>query len=116
MVRTSGFSVLVTHKEIIDTCEIFRDCKAIIPLSSLNVSSLYTIACGFYGSPDEQDWVCELCAFFPESSRILLITQSRLSVTQASSSFECLDTCMPAYATPTFVTEALHVVAYVQLF
>ena len=46
MVRTSGFSILVTQREIMDTCEIFRDCETTIPLSPLNVSSLYTIACG----------------------------------------------------------------------
>ena len=54
--------------------------------------------------------------FSPESGRILLITQRRLSAAQASSSFECLDTYAPEHATPTFVTEALHLVAYVQLF
>ena len=30
-----------------DTREIVRDCRTTIPLSSLNVLSLYTIACGF---------------------------------------------------------------------
>ena len=47
----SGFLILVTHKELIwnmDTCEIFRDCRTTISLSSLNVSSLYTIACGLW--------------------------------------------------------------------
>ena len=38
---------------------------------------------------------------------ILLITQSRLSVAQASSSFNRLDMCTPMHATPTFITEAL---------
>ena len=83
----------------------------------MNISSLYTIACGFHGYPNEQNRVCGLCAFFfPESGCILLITQKLLSVAQASSSFECLDMCVPAHALPTFVTEALHLVAYVQQF
>ena len=60
--------------------------------------------------------MCGLCTFFPESGRILLITQRRLSVAQASSSFESFDMRAPAHATPTIVTEVLHLVAYVQLF
>ena len=43
----------------------------------------------------------------------LLITQSCLYVAQASSSFKCFDTC---HATPTFITEMLCHVTYVQLF
>ena len=46
----------------------------------------------------------------------LLIAQSRLSITQASSSFKCLDTHTFTYATPTFITKALHLVKLVQLF
>ena len=34
---------------------------------------------------------------------------------QATSSFECLDMCLPAHAIPAFVTEALYLVAYVRL-
>ena len=52
----------------------------------------------------------------PRSGRILLITQRCLSVAQGNSSFECLDMCASAHAIPTFVTEALHFVAYVGLF
>ena len=98
-----------------DTCEIFRDCRTTIPLSSLNVSSLYTVACGFMDIQMSKlgVWAMQI---FPKSGRILLITQRHLSAAQASSSFECLDTCVPAHATPTFVTEAFHLVAYVQLF
>ena len=59
---------------------------------------------------------CVGCAhFFPKSGHIILITQRRLSAAQGSSSFECLNTCAPAHATPTFVTKALQLVAYVQL-
>ena len=47
---------------------------------------------------------------------ILLITQSRLSVSQASSSFKCPDTHTPMYITPTYSTEAFCVVTYVQQF
>ena len=92
-----------------DTCEIFRDCRTTIPLSS----SLYTIACGFMDIQMSKLDLWAVQGFFPESGCILLITQRLLSMAQASSSFECLDTCVPAHATPTFVTEALHLVAYV---
>ena len=34
-----------------------------MPLSSLKIPNLYTIACGFYGSLNEQNWICELCMF-----------------------------------------------------
>ena len=50
---------------------------------------------------------------------ILLITQSHLSVGQASSTFEHLGMCTSMYTTSTFITEALrsiHLVTYVQLF
>ena len=40
-----------------------------IPLSSLKISNLYTIPCSFYVSPNEQNWMCELC-MFPKSDRI----------------------------------------------
>ena len=44
---------------------------------------------------------------------ILLITLSRLSVPQASSSFKLFDTRTFTYATPTFITEALSFVTQV---
>ena len=34
-----------------------------IPLAFLKVSYLYAIPCGFYGYPNEQSWMCELCMF-----------------------------------------------------
>ena len=43
-----------------DRCETFRDCSTTIPLSFLKVSNLYTICCGFCGSPNEQNRMCEL--------------------------------------------------------
>ena len=46
---------------------------------------------------------------------LLLVTQSHLCIAQASSSFKCLDTCTFMYATPTFITEAFHLVTQVQL-
>ena len=46
---------------------------------------------------------------------LLLLTQNRLSIAQASSCFKCLDTCTFTYATPTFITEAFHLVTQVQL-
>ena len=51
------------------------------------------------------------------SSRIWShITQRCLSAGQANSSFEYLDMCAPVHAIPTFVTEALQLVAYVRIF
>ena len=47
---------------------------------------------------------------------ILLITQSRLYVAQASSSFKHLDTGMLTHTTSTFTTEEFHLVTYVRLF
>ena len=46
---------------------------------------------------------------------LLLITHSRLCITQVSSSFKRLDTRTFPYATPTFITEALRLVTLVQL-
>ena len=46
---------------------------------------------------------------------LLLITHNCLSITQASSSFELLDTRTFMYTTPTFITEAVHLITYVQL-
>ena len=59
---------------------------------------------------------CVGCVRLLRSSRILLITQRCLSAAQAIFCFECLDMCASAHAIPTFVTEALHLVAYVRLF
>ena len=46
---------------------------------------------------------------------LLLTTQSRLSIAQASSSFKLFDMRTFTYATPTFRTEALRLVTQVQL-
>ena len=48
-------------------------------------------------------------------NNILLITWSCFSVAQASSSFNCLDMCMPTRAAPTFITEVHFLVTQVQL-
>ena len=66
IVHTFNFSTLVTCKiylEYIDGCETFGNCRTTIPLTFLKVSNLYTIPCGFYGPPNEQNWMCELCMF-----------------------------------------------------
>ena len=47
-------------------------------------------------------------------SHIVLITQSRLSIAQVSSSFKWLDTCTSTSTTPTLITEALHRVTSLQ--
>ena len=46
---------------------------------------------------------------------VLIISQSRLSIAQASSSFKLLVMPMFMYTTPTLVTEALCLVTQVQL-
>ena len=46
-------------------------------------------------------------AFSGTTDILLLIVRSRLSITQASSSFKRLDMRTFMYATPTFITEAL---------
>ena len=45
----------------------------------------------------------------------VIISQSRLSIAQASFSFKCLNKRTFTYATPTFITEALCLVTRVQL-
>ena len=47
-----------------DTCKTFRDCRFTVRLSILEVLNLYTIPSGFYGSPNEQNWMCEICTFW----------------------------------------------------
>ena len=46
-----------------DRCETFRNCGTIISLWFLKVLHLYTIPCGFYEPPNEQNRMCELCTF-----------------------------------------------------
>ena len=41
-------------------CETFRDCRTTIPLSSLKVSTLFSIHCGLYGSANTQNRMCEV--------------------------------------------------------
>ena len=76
IVHTSNCSTLMTHKiylKWMDRCETFRDCSTTIPVSSLKLSYLYTIPCGFYDSPNEQNWMCELCTFSQIRSHILYL-------------------------------------------
>ena len=56
-------------------CETFRDFRTTIPLSPLKVSNLYTIVCGFYGSANEQNLMCELCTFAKSSHIYTCCTQ-----------------------------------------
>ena len=55
-----------------DRCETFRDCRKTIPLSPLKVSHLYTIPYGFYGSSNDQNWMCELCTFSQIQSQMIM--------------------------------------------
>ena len=48
---------------MMDRFEFLKDCTTSIPLLSLELSNFYTIHCGFYGSLNEQNWICELCTF-----------------------------------------------------
>ena len=43
----------------------------IISLSSLKISNLHNIPHDFYGSPNEQHWMCELCTFSQIWSHIM---------------------------------------------
>ena len=38
--------------------ETLWDCSITIVISSLKISNLYTIPCGFHRSPNEQNWMC----------------------------------------------------------
>ena len=44
-------------------CKAFRKCKTTIPLSFLKVSNLYMILCGFQGSLNGKNQMCELYTF-----------------------------------------------------
>ena len=54
-------------------CEICRNCWTTIPLATWQVLNLYTIPCGFYGSPNEKNRMCELCTFSQIRSQIHFI-------------------------------------------
>ena len=57
-----------------DKCETCRNCRINIVLSFLKVLNLYAILCGFHGSPNVEDWMCELCmhARYPKSDHIII--------------------------------------------
>ena len=63
-----------------DRCETFTDCRTTIPLSFLKVSQLNTIRCGFYESPNEQNWMCELCTFSQIRSHIISLTNPKITL------------------------------------
>ena len=64
---------------MMDRCETFRDCRTTTPLSTLKVSILYTIACGFYGSLNEQNWMCELCTF-PNIDKLTTVNNRKIAI------------------------------------
>ena len=70
------YSTLVTHKIYLEwqiaiaRCEIYRNCWTTIPLATWQVLNLYIIPCGFYGSPNEKNRMCELCTFSQIRSQI----------------------------------------------
>ena len=55
---------------------IFQRLCTTIPLSSLKISYLYTIPCGFYESPNEHNRMCELCMFSQIRSQMWYCTSS----------------------------------------
>ena len=59
--RTSTYLVTINLLEMTNRNETFRNCGTAIPLSSLKILNLYVIASSIYGSPDELNWVCEVC-------------------------------------------------------
>ena len=52
-----------------DSCETFKGYRITTPLSSLEVSNLYTIACGFHGPPMSKIGYVNY-AHFPKSGHI----------------------------------------------
>ena len=56
-----------------------------IPLAFLKVSNLYAIPCGFYGYPNEQSWMCDLCMF----TQILSHTHTLNLITIIATSLMC---------------------------
>ena len=54
-----------------DEYETCRDCRTTIPVSLLKVSNLNPIPCGSNGSPNVQNWMCELCTFSQIRSHFL---------------------------------------------
>ena len=96
-----------------DTCKIFSNCKTTIPLSSLNVSSLYTIACGSMDIQMNKIGCVGYARLFPN----LVTYNPEMFVCGPNQLFfGYLDMCVPVHAIATFVTEALQLVAYVQIF
>ena len=63
---------------MIDRCETFRDCRTTILLSLRKRSNLYTIPCGFYGSANAQNRMCELCMFSQIWSHIFILANNAI--------------------------------------
>ena len=62
IVHTSKFSTLVTHNIYLEW-HIDTKLSGLVEQIFLKVSNLYATPCGFYGSPNEQNRMCELCIF-----------------------------------------------------
>ena len=67
--------------EMTDRCQTSRDCKITIHLSSLKFSNMYTTLFGCYGSPNEQNRMCELYMFSKIQSHILVMHRYHLLAT-----------------------------------
>ena len=46
-----------------DRYETFRDIRTTVTLFSMKFVNLHTIPYDFYGSPNEQNWMCELHSY-----------------------------------------------------
>ena len=56
----------------------FSNHRTSIPLSSLKVTNMYNILCRFYGSPNEQNWMCRLFIFSQIQSHIIIKVSLRI--------------------------------------
>ena len=63
---------------MLDRCEIFRDYRTTILLCFLNISTMYTIRCGFYKSLNTQNRMCKLCTFFQIRSHLYTLNKHTL--------------------------------------
>ena len=56
---------------MLDGCKTFRDFRTAIPLTALKISALCTIHCDFYGYPNTQNRMYELCTISQIQSQMV---------------------------------------------
>ena len=74
-----NFGVSYNLLWMLDRWETFRDCRTTFSLSLLKISTLYTIHCGFYRSPNTQNQMCEQCTFSQIWSHICICVNHELT-------------------------------------